>query len=73
MMQFCTFYYPHDAMLAHVLAMAPCPSVTSQCIKTDELINLVLPWGLLLTSHAVCFKEIQVFTKTTALPSATFP
>jgi len=60
-------FYPRDAMLARVLAMAPCPcqSVSvchSQCsIKRDERINLISAWGLLSTSRTLRFKAIQVF------------
>jgi len=36
-------FYPRDAMLARVLAMALCLSVTSPCsIETDEQIELVI-------------------------------
>jgi len=63
-------FYPRDAMLARVLAMALCPSVcrrlsvTSRCsIKRDERINLVLAWRLLSTSPILYFKEIRVSAK----------
>jgi len=70
-------FYPRDAMLARVLAMAPCPclclSVTSRCsIETDRRNNLVLAWGLLSTSPTLYFMEIQVSTKIRVLPSGTF-
>jgi len=42
-------FYPRDAMLARVLAMALCPclSVTSRCsVETYEWIGLVLAWEL---------------------------
>jgi len=63
---------PRDAMLARVLAMALCLSVTSWCsTKSDEWINLVLTWMLLLTSPTLCFKEFHISTKR-VLPSGTF-
>ena len=67
---------PRDAMLARVLAMAlclsVCLSVTSRCsTKSDEWINLVLTWMLLLTSPTLCFKEFHISTKR-VLPSGTF-
>ena len=74
-------FYPRDAMLARVFATALCPSVclsvclsvTSRCsIKRDVRVNLVLALKLLSTSHTLCFKEIQVFTKIGALLSGTF-
>jgi len=51
-------FYPCDAMLARVLAMALClsvsMSVTSRCsVETDELIGLVLAWELPMLSYTV--------------------
>ena len=69
-------FYLRDALLAPVLALCLCLSV-SVChklcsIETAGRINLVLAWRLLLTSPTLCFKEIQVPTKIRVLPSGTF-
>ena len=64
-------------MLARVLAMAQCLSVsvcTSQsCIETTGRIELVLAWRLPFTYPTVCFKEIWVSSKIGILPSGTAP
>jgi len=62
-----------DALLAPVLALCLCLSVTSRCsVETDGRINLVLTRGLLSTSPTLCFTQIQVSTKIRVLPSGTF-
>ena len=64
-------FYPLNAMLARVLAVAPCLSVTSQCsIKRDEWINQII-FGF-DHSYTVFFKEIQVSAKIRVLPPGTF-
>jgi len=54
---FLLMFYPQDAMLAQVLAIALCLclSVTSQCfVEMAERIELVLAWELPSTSPALC-------------------
>ena len=43
-------FYPHDAVLARVLAMALCLSVTSRCF-IDVVGRIELVFGFLSTSH----------------------
>ena len=65
--------YPRDAMLAQLLGMALCLSLTSRCsIKRDERISLFLACRPLSTSPTLCFKETRVCTKMRVLPSGTF-
>jgi len=57
------FYCPRDAMLARLLAMALCLSLTSRrSIKRNERINLVFDVEAFSTTSTLCFKEIQVDT-----------
>ena len=67
-------FYPRDIMQAWVLAMALCPCLPQVGVlsKWMDRIIWLLAWGLLSTSPTPCFKEIQVSTKTTVLPSGTF-
>jgi len=68
----CTVFYAQDAILTLVL----CLSVTSQCsmVRMDELICFFdMGGGLRLTSHTLCFKDIQLSTKIMVLPSGTLP
>ena len=70
----CSGFYPRYAMLVHVLAMALCLSVTSQCsVRRNERINLVFGVEAFSNSPTLCFKEIQLSTKIGVLPSGTFP
>ena len=60
--------YPRNAMLARVLAMALCLSITSRCsIEKAERIRLVYGVG----DPTVCNKEIQVPSKIRVLPFGT--
>jgi len=57
-------FYPRDAVLARVLALAHCPSlpvsVTSRCsIEMDGRIDLLLAWRLLSTGPTPYNKEVQ--------------
>jgi len=69
-------FYPRDAMLALVLAMALCLSVCLSQVGIPlewlEGSRWFLAWGLHSTSHTLCFKEILLYTKINALPSGTF-
>ena len=69
-------YYPCDAMLARVLAMALCLSVclsqVGVLLKWLDGSSWFLAWRLPSTSPILCFKEIQVCTKIRVLPSGTF-
>jgi len=60
-------FYPRDYARAGTIVLwcvRVCPPVTSRCsVKSDEWINVFLAWGFLSTSHTLCFKESQVFTK----------
>jgi len=61
-------FYPRDAVLARVLALAHCPSlpvsVTSRCsIEMDGRIDLLLTWRLLSTGPTPYNKEVQVSRK----------
>ena len=67
-------FYPRDAMLARVLAMALCPCLSEVGVLSKRMDGIIcfLAREHLLTSYTLCFKEIQVCTKITALPSGTF-
>jgi len=71
-------FYPRDAMLARVLAIALCLSV---CVCLSQVgvlskgmngLMWFLAWRLFSTSPALSFKEIRVFTKIRVLPSGNF-
>jgi len=70
------WFYPRDAMLARVLAMALCPSVclsqVGVLLKWLDGSSWFLAWRLLSTSPTLCFKDIHVSTKIRVLPSVTF-
>ena len=70
-------FYPRDAMIARVLAMALCPCLcVSVCLSQVGVLlkwldrsRWFLAWMLLSTS---VFYEIRVSTKIGVLPSGTF-
>jgi len=64
-------FYPHDAMLVEVLAMAVC--LASQCsVERDGRSDLVLACRLLSTGSTLCYKENRAYTKIRVLPSNFF-
>ena len=73
-----TCFYPRDAMLARVLAMAVsvsvCLSVASRCsIETDERIELVLGTGASFRLSYTVLKGNSGISKIRVLPSETVP
>ena len=58
-----SFSYPRDAMLARVLAIALCPSVTSRCsVETDGWIELVFSMEAFFhTSYTVLTRNSGIF------------
>ena len=66
-------FYPRDAMLARVLAMALCLFLSQVSVIQKRLVETgwFLAWELLSTYHTRCYKEIQAPSKIRVLPSRT--
>jgi len=70
-------FYTREAMLARVLAMALCLPVCLRLSQVGVLSNWtdrliwILACRLLSTSPMLCYKEIQLSTKISVLPSGT--
>ena len=66
-------FYPHDAMLARIVAMALCLCLSQVSVlsKWMDGSSWFLASRLLSTYPTLCYKEIQVYTKIRVFPTGT--